>query len=104
MPLTRRYSPEHPPNENCLFGMDFSFVLAPNVAIVKGQLDILVNEAPPVATTDWTKGDVQIEGSFVYARLTGGVEGVDYQIRWTVWDSDGNTFQRTALVLCALTS
>lgn len=104
MPLTRRYSPEHPPNENCLFGMDFSFVLAPGAAIVSGQLDILVNEAPPVATTDWTAGDVQIEGSFVYARLTGGIEGVDYQIRWTITDSDGNTFQRTALVLCALTS
>lgn len=84
--------------------MDFSFVLAPNVAILAAELDILVNEAPPVATTDWQIGPVQIEGPFVYARLTGGVEGVDYQIRWTVHDSEGNTFQRTALVLCALTS
>lgn len=104
MPLTRRYSPEHPPSESCLFGMDFSFVLAPNTTIVAAHIDILVNEAPPIATKDWTIGAVEIEGAFVFARLTGGVEGVDYQIRWTVTDSDGNIFPRTALCLCALTS
>lgn len=104
MPLTRRYSPEHPPDENCLFGMDFSFVLAPNVAIASATLDILVNKEPAVVTADWDIGPVQIEGTFVYARLSGGVDGTDYQLRWTVTDSDGNVFPRTALVLCAQTS
>lgn len=105
MPLSRRYSPEHPANESCLFGMDFSFVLPPNVAIVSAALDILTNTAPPVAAGgDWTIDDIVIAGSAVYARLTGGVDGTDYQLRWTITDSDGNIFPRTALVLCAVTS
>lgn len=84
--------------------MDFSFVLAPGTAIVSASVAVLVNEAPPIATTDWTIGDVMINGSMVYARLTGGVESVDYQIRFTITDSDGNIFPRTALILCSQTS
>lgn len=101
--LTRRYG-THPPSESALFGMDFSFVLCPDVAIVSASLAILVNEAPPVATTDWTIGPVSIEGSAVFARLSGGIAGTDYQFQWSVTDGDGNVWPRTALVLCAQTS
>lgn len=101
--LTRRYG-THPPSEDCLFGMNFDFVIPSDVAIVGATLDILVNEAPPVTTADWSIGPVAIEGRVVYARLSGGTDGTDYQIRWTVTDSDGNVWPRTALVLVAATS
>ena len=85
--------------------MDFSRILPPGVTITGGQLDIFKNVAPPVAAdTDWTKGPMASRGRVVYCNLTGGIEGTDYQLRWEIWDSSGNTFQRTALVLCAQTS
>ena len=105
MPLSRRYSPEHPPQESCLFGMDFSYILPVGVSISGGQLDIFQNVVPPVAAdADWTKGPMQNRGRVIYCNLTGGVEGKDYQLRWEVWDTAGNTWQRTGLVLCAQTS
>lgn len=105
MPLSRRYTPEHPPLDSCLFGMDFSFILPPGVSISGGQLDIFTNTADPVpADGDWTKGPISNRGRTIYCNLTGGVEGVDYQLRWQIWDTSGNEFNRTALVLCAQTS
>ena len=105
MPLTRRYTPEHPPAESASFGMDFSFIIPPGVGIDDAGLDIFTNTAPPVAAdTDWTKGTVTILGRTVYAQLSGGVEGKDYQLRWMARDTSGNTWRRTALILCAQTS
>lgn len=105
MPLSRRYQ-EFAPGESSLFGIDMSFVLPPHVAIESATLQVFNNTFAPVAPTpDITVvGDVVIEGTCVYARLTGGVEGTDYAIRWTITDSDGNVFPRTALVLCSQTS
>lgn len=105
MPLSRRYTPEHPPGESCSFGLDFSFVIPPGVGLESGELKILTNSAAPVdATADWTIGPVMVRGRALYAMLAGGVLGSDYQLHWKAVDSLGNVWPRTALVLCAYTS
>lgn len=105
MALSRRYTPEHPPGETCMFGLDYSFVIPPGVGIALGTLSIYTNTATPVAADgDWTKGPVTVRGRAVYALLSGGIEGKDYQLRWSATDTAGNTFPRTTLCLCAQTS
>jgi hypothetical protein len=106
MPLSRRYSPEHPSSEECSFGMDFSAIIPVGVGIIGGAISIWRNTAPPTqADTEWTfVTPVTVRGRVVYCTLTGGIEGVDYQLVWTVNDTQGNTWQRTALCLCAQTS
>lgn len=105
MPLSRRYSPEHPPGESCSFGLDYSFILPVGVGLEDGQLAILTNTAAPAdASADWTIGAVQVRGRALYAMLSGGVAGTDYQLKWTARDTAGNTWPRTTLVLCADTS
>lgn len=104
MPLTRRYTPEHPPNELCVYGMDFSFIVPPGVGLASGAVTVWKNIVPPVQDTTWTIGAVSVWGRVLYASLTGGAEGTDYQIRWVANDTDGNKWPRTALVLCAQTS
>lgn len=105
MPLSRRYSPEHPPGESCPFGMDYSFILPPGVGITGGSVSIWTNTAIPAdASADWVIGPVQVRARAIYANLSGGVDGRDYQVRWVATDTAGNTWPRTALVLCALTS
>lgn len=105
MPLSRRYTPEHPPGEECNFGLDFSFVIPPGVGLVGGSLAILTNSAAPVdASAQWTIGPVNVRGRALYAMLSGGVAGTDYQLKWTALDTAGKTWPRTALVLCADTS
>ena len=105
MPLSRRYSPEHPPGESCSFGLDFSSILPVGVGLESGALAILTNTAAPAdASDDWQIGAVTVRGRAVYAMLSGGVSGKDYQFRWTANDTAGNVWARTALVLCAETS
>lgn len=106
MPLSRRYSPELAPNEGSLFGMDFSFVIPPGVGIDFGQCGAWENTNPPVPTTLLTVGDVQVIGRTLIAFIesSGGAEGIDFQIRWIAFDSEGGVWPRTALVLCAQTS
>jgi hypothetical protein len=105
MPLTRRFQPEHPPGESCNFGLDYSFVIPPGVGIASGSLSIFTNTvAPAAADADWVKGAVTVRGRAIYANLSGGIEGKDYQLRWTAVDTEGNVFPRTTLVLCAQTS
>lgn len=105
MALSRRYTPEHPPGEQCTYGMDFSFIVPPGVGLASGTLAVWKNIVPPVDdSTNWTIGAVSVLGRVLYADLTGGVEGTDYQIRWVVTDTDGNIWPRTALQLCAQTS
>ena len=85
--------------------MDFSFVVPPGVGLASGSLTIWTNLVPPEQdTTDWTIGPVAVWGRVLYASLTGGVEGADYQLRWVAIDTDGNKWPRTALQLCAQTS
>jgi hypothetical protein len=105
MPLSRRFTPEHPPGENCAFGLDFSFVIPPGVGLQSGSLDILTNTAAPTdASADWTIGPVMVRERAIYANLSGGVAGTDYQLKFTAVDTAGNKWPRTALVLCADTS
>jgi hypothetical protein len=105
MPLSRRYSPEHPPGEACNFGLDYSHVIPPGVGIASGTLAIFTNTVPVVAAdTDWSKAPVTVSGRTVYCLLSGGVDGQDYQLRWSATDSDGNIWPRNTLVLCANTS
>jgi hypothetical protein len=105
MALSRRYTPEHPPGEKAIFGLDFSPIIPPGVGIASGTVAVWINSVPPASnTTDWTIGAVSVSGRALYASLTGGVEGTDYQIRWIATDTDGNVWPRTALVLCAQTS
>ena len=105
MPLSRRFTPEHPPGESCKFGVDFSFIIPPGVGLSSGTLAILTNTAAPAdASADWTIGPVMMRGRALYAMLTGGVAGTDYQLKFTAFDTAGNKWPRTALVLCAETS
>lgn len=104
MPLSRRYTPEHPPGESCLYGLDYSYVIPPGVGISSGTCEVWSNVVPPAVSTDWTIGTVNVRGRAIYARLSGGVVGKDYQIRWTATDTNGNVWPRTTLQLCAETS
>jgi hypothetical protein len=101
----KRYHPDHPSTELCYFGMDFSFVVPYGVGIASGALSIFTNANPPVAAdADWTAQPVEVQGRAIYALLTGGVTGTDYQLRFTATDSMGSVWPRTALILCAETS
>ena len=105
MALTRRYTPEHPPGESCAFGLDYSFLIPPGVGISSGEVSIFSNTvAPQDASADWSIGEVSILGRVIYATLSGGIEGKDYQIRWTAYDTDGHSWPRVVLVLCSQTS
>lgn len=105
MPITRRYQPPHPPGESCSFGMDFSFIVPVGVGLTTGSLSIFKNSPGiPAADSDWIKGPVTVRGRAIYANLSGGVDGSDYQLRWSATDTQGNVWPRTALVLCTQTS
>ena len=106
MPITRRYSPEKPPDEICTFGMDYSFILPRGVGITKGDLDVFTNTVPPQEASDHFVlfGDISVRDRTVYATLGGGHRGTDYQFRWYALDTEGNVWPRTALCLCADTS
>jgi hypothetical protein len=86
-----------------MFALDYSAILPLGVVISDADLDIVINTNPVEPQSDWTQGAVEIFGRRVYCLLSGGVEGTDYQLRWTVTDSLGNTWPRTCLVLCAET-
>jgi hypothetical protein len=106
MGLTRRYTPEFAPGESCNFGMDYSYVIPLGVGIESGTLNIFSNTATPAdAAADFTTiGPVTVRGRALYAPVAGGVEGKDYQLRWSATDTQGNVWPRTTLVLCAQTS
>lgn len=105
MPLSRRYTPEFSPGESCNIGLDFSYIIPPGVGITAGALAIFTNTASPQpADADFTIGPVMVQGRALYAMLSGGVLGTDYQLHWNAIDSEGNVWPRTALMLCAYTS
>ena len=105
MALTRRYQPPHPPDETCVFALDYGFILPRGVTLASCTLQIFTNTNPPQeASGDWVQEAVGISGRAVYCGLTGGTAGVDYQLRWVATDTLGNTWPRTTLVLCADTS
>jgi hypothetical protein len=113
MPLSRRYSPEWSPGETASIGIDMSNIIPPGVGINVALLRIQTNTVPPQdASTDWTGTAgtypmtfaANIVGRAAYSTMTGGVSGKDYQLTWNIEDTDGNNWNRTALLLCAPTS
>lgn len=105
MPLSRRYTPEFAPGESCNIGLDFSYIIPLGVGIASGALEIFTNSASPQpADADFTIGPVMVCGRALYAMLTGGVLGRDYQLHWNAIDTLGNAWPRTGLMLCAYTS
>jgi hypothetical protein len=104
MALSVRYRGDFAPGESCNVGMDFSFVVPPGVGLSTGSLAVWTNRVPPVQSPDFTIGTVYVRGRAVYAAVTGGVEGTDYQFRFSATDTEGNVWPRTALLLCTQTS
>ena len=106
MPVTRRYVPEHPPGEQCLFGLDFSPIIPVGVGVKSGTLTIAHNGSDVIddADGDWEIGPVLVRGRAIYAMLTGGVLGMDYMLHWVATDTEGNVWPRVALILCGFTS
>lgn len=103
MAITRRYA-SWPPGEQAWVGMDFSDVLPPGVSLATATLTILTNTSPANPVTDFTQGPVELDGRQAWSQISGGSAGTDYQFRWTVGDNHAQTWQRTALLLCAETS
>ena len=105
MPISRRYTPAWAPGEAAVIGMDFSYVIPPGVGIASGSLHFFNNLATPVpADTDWNINAVVVIGRALYCDVSGGKEGVDYQLLWTATDTNTFVYPRTALLLCAPTS
>ena len=118
MPLTRRYSPSHSSGDDVAYGMDFSTILPPGIGIKddgSAALDIFYNRAPapgtgyPPAATDLIHGPVHVRGAMVWAAVSVADAahadlGNDYLLRWAIFDTRGNRWERTALLLVALTS
>jgi hypothetical protein len=105
MPLSRRYTPEKPPDEIAIFGMSFEDVIPIGVGIASGTLNIFINTVPPLlANQDWAIGPVSVRGRMLYASLGLGIFGTDYLLRWIATDTDGNVWPRVGLVLVSNTS
>jgi hypothetical protein len=113
MPLSRRYTPEHPSGTQVVYGMSFETIIPPGAGIEDGSqsVEVWTNTVAPVLassvnpnTLDWETGPVSIEGRVVYAPLSGGIDGTDYQVRWSLTDTDGNSWRVTGLILCSETS
>jgi hypothetical protein len=100
----RRYQ-THPKEEQAVFMFDYSALVRRGVSLSNPSLSIFTNTVPAVAAdADWVKGAVTVLGRSVYATLSGGIDGKDYQLRWSATDSEGNIWPRTTLVLCSPTS
>lgn len=104
MAISNRYDPPHPPGEVCNYALDFSPIIPLGVGINSGTIAVSLNTNPPQATNDFTLGPVEVVGRRLYCNVAGGVAGSDYQFRWNAYDSLGNIWPRTTLVLCATAS
>lgn len=104
MAISRRYMPSWPPGEAAFIGMDFADVIPPGVALASAELSIVINRSPPQGQTDFAQAQPITLQRQAWCSISGGAEGQDYQCRWTVSDSRGHTWNRTALLLCAETS
>lgn len=101
----KRYQPSFAPSEACNVGMDFSFIVPFGVGLTGGALTIMTNVANPVPVPgDFVVSPVTVLGRAIYAMVSGGVRGTDYQFHWTAFDANGDEWPRAALMLCAWTS
>lgn len=104
MSINNRYEQPHPAQQVAVYGLDFSTILPPGITIADGRLAMQTNQVPPLPTNDFTLGPIAATGRRLYAQLAGGIAGTDYQVVWTAFDSLGNQWIRTVLLLCAATS
>lgn len=104
MPVSRRYSPEWAPGDSAAIGMDFSPIIPSGVGIASGSLVIYTNSVTPAPATDFATAPCQIEDRVIYSVITGGTGGTDYRLIWVVYDTLGQRWGRSALMLCAPTS
>jgi hypothetical protein len=102
--LSRRYTPSWSVGEADPVGLNMGQVIPRGAVIASATLAIYTNTATAVSSSDFVIGAMTIEDRAVYVNLSGGVLGRDYQLRWTVTDTQGNIWPRTALLLCSLTS
>jgi hypothetical protein len=98
--MSRRYSPPWPPGDEGVVGIALDFVL-PAIGGLPISAELTID---PLGDFLILTNPLTIAGRSVYATISGGVSGRDYQLRWTVTDGDGNIYQRTGLLLCAPTS
>ena len=103
MAISNRYQ-SHPPDDSHTYGLDFSMLIPMGVGIATASLEIVTNTNPVESQSNWTQGTVAIGGRQVYCLCSGGIEGTDYQFRWSAMDTLGNIWNRTVLCLCAQTS
>jgi hypothetical protein len=94
-----RYSPPWAPGDFNAIGIDMSLVIPAGIGIQDALFEVLTNSADFAVSPD-----PSIEERSVYVTMAGGVSGTDYQLKWTVSDSQGFLWHRTGLLLCALTS
>ena len=104
MALSHRYHPSKAPNEACTIGIDLSHMLPPGIGLSTVTISAFTTTAPANPTSDFTFGTISLRGRLAWCTISGGTEGSDYQIRWLLTDTVGNTWGRTGLMLCAQTS
>jgi hypothetical protein len=104
MAVGNRYHPPKPEGESAVFGADFSAVLPDGVGIASAELVITTNQNPPQPQSTWNQSDVTHIGKRVWATLSGGADGTDYQLQWTITDTTGNVWPRTFFCLVAETN
>jgi hypothetical protein len=90
----------HAPGDSATYGLDFTSLISADAAIGSAAVAPFTNTVAPTATTDLTIAAIATYARIVYARVTGGVLGSDYQLRFTASDTQGNVFTRAALLLC----
>ena len=102
VPFNNRYRPGHQPGDQAVYGRDFWRELPWGITIANVALQIFFHYAQPeLAGGDWNiVGAPANAGRTVYATLNGGVRGFDYELRWSVTDSEGGVWTRSALLLC----
>ena len=104
MALNDRYMPPLGQGEVCTLGLDLSAILPPGIGIASASVSAVTNTNPVAAAPNVSFGAVGFRGRRCWATVAGQAEGVDLQIRWVATDSQGNTWPRTILALCAETS
>ena len=105
MSLNNRYMPSHAVGDSCLYALDFSNILPLGVGF-EGSVgfEVEYNTVPPTGQSDFTVGPPYFVGRRIYAQLSGGASAKDYRLTFTGGDSLGNTWSRSALLLCSATS
>lgn len=104
MAVSQRYQPSHPASQTAVYALDCSSILPPGVGILVATLNVFINTTPPLINDDFVQTDRAFQGRRTWVTLAGGQPGTDYQLSWTVTDSQASTWIVTATLLCAATS